>query len=263
MNAEPLMKASRVIGFCLCLTLLGACVTESKSGSAVPSETDAAVANTNLGAGYLRQGKPDLAIERLRRALEQNPKNAEAHSMIALAYDQLGSTEEAEDHYKRAVQLQPENGLSANAYGVFLCRHKRWKDSEPYFKRAADSHSYRTPEIALTNAGNCAADNGDPAKAAEYYRAALARNAKFADALRGMMDLSYQLKNYLQARAFVQRYLDSQPPNAAVLWVCVNVERELANRAAVDKCATQLRSTFPTSPEVAQLQALQQSNGGQ
>ena len=257
------MNALRVTVLGVCLLVLQACVTESKSGRTVPSESEAAVANTNLGAGYLRQGKPDLAIERLQRALDQDPRNAEAHSTIALAYDQLGSVEEAEDHYKRAVQIQPQNGLSANAYAVFLCRHNRWKDAEPYFERAADSRSYRTPEVALTNAGNCAADNGDSAKAAQYYRSALDRNKTYADALRGMMDLSYQQKNYLQTRAFVQRYLDSQPASAAVLWLCVNVERELANRAAADKCATQLRSGFPTSPEVAQLQALQQTNGGQ
>ena len=263
MNTGPMMNASRLIAFCLCLALLGACVTASKSGSSVPSESEAAIANTNLGAGYLKQGKPDLAVERLKRALDQDSRNAEAHSMIALAYDQLGSAAEAEEHYKRAVQLEPENGLSANAYAVFLCRHKRWKDSEPFFNRAADSRTYRTPEMALTNAGNCAADNGDSAKAADYYRAALARNKSYPNALHGMMDLSYQQKNYLQARAFVQRYLESQPASAPVLWLCVNVERELANRAAVDKCAAQLRSGFPTSPEVEQLQALQQSNGGQ
>lgn len=257
------MNAFRVIVLCVSLVVFQACVTESKSGRSPPSEADAAEANTNLGAGYLRQGKPDLAVERLKRALDQNPRSAVAHSTIALAYDQLGSAAEAEDHYKRAVQLEPENGLSANAYAVFLCRHKRWKDSEPYFKRAADSRSYRTPEMPLTNAGNCAADNGDPAKAADYYRDALARNKTYADALHGMMDLSYQQKNYLQARAFVQRYLDSQPPSAPVLWLCVNVERELANRAAVDRCAAQLKSGFPRSPEVEQLQALQQSNGGQ
>jgi type IV pilus assembly protein PilF len=257
------MNAVRVLVLGLSLLLFQACVTESKSGRTVASESDAAVANTNLGAGYLQQGRPELAIERLNRALEQNPRNAEAHSMIALAYDQLGSSAEAEDHYKRAVQLEPQNGLSSNAYAVFLCRHQRWKDSEPYFQRAADSRNYRTPEVALTNAGNCAADNGDTTKAAQYYRTALQRNKTYADALRGMMDLSYQEKNWLQARAFVQRYLDSQPASAPVLLMCVNVERELANRAASDKCEAQLRSGFPSSPEVRQLQALQQSNGGQ
>jgi len=257
------MNAFRVIVVCVCFVVLQACVTASKSGSAVPSESDAAKANTNLGAGYLKQGKPDLAIDRLNRALDQDPRNAEAHSTIALAYDQLGVIDDAETHYKRAVQLEPDNGLSANAYAVFLCRHQRWKDSEPFFRRAADSRSYRTPELALTNAGNCAADNRDPTKAANYYREALTHNKTYPNALRGMMDLSYQEKNYLQARAFVQRYLDSQPLSAPVLLMCVNVERELANRPGSEKCAAQLKSGFPTSPEVAQLQALQQSNGGQ
>jgi type IV pilus assembly protein PilF len=256
------MNAFRVIVSCLCLALLQACVTASKSGSSVPSESDAAVANMNLGAGYLRQGKPDVAIERLNRALEQNPRLTEAHTTIALAYEQVGNAEAAQEHYKRAMQLQPDNGAAANAYAVYLCRQSKWKEAEPYFKRAAESAAYRTPEVAFTNAATCAGDNGDPAKATEYYRLALARSPTYADALRGMMELSYQQKNYLQARAFVQRYLDAQPASAPVLLVCVNVERELANRAAADKCATQLRSGFPTSPEVAQLQALQ-SNGGQ
>ena len=73
------------------------------------SDDEAAIANMNLGAGYLRQGNADLAIERLQRALAQNPRLVEAHSTIALAYDQIGSLEEAETHYQRATQLDPEN----------------------------------------------------------------------------------------------------------------------------------------------------------
>ena len=45
-----------------------------------------------------------------------------------------------------------------------------------------------------------------------------------------MMELSYQGGNYLQARAFVQRYLRRHTPaTAPVLWMCFNVERELDN----------------------------------
>jgi type IV pilus assembly protein PilF len=239
--------------------LLSAC---AGGGAERPPVNDAAVANMNLGAGYLRQGNYTLAIERLQRALAQNPRLVEAHSTIAFAYDQIGSLEEAETHYLRATQLDPANGGAANAYAVFLCnRQNRWADAAPYFRRAADDPNYPTPEAALTNAGVCALSAGETAAAAESFRAALARNASFPDALLNMMELTYQERNFLQTRAFVQRYLASQPPSAPVLWRCFNVERELNDNAAAQRCATQLRSGFQGSAELAQLEEQQRRDG--
>jgi type IV pilus assembly protein PilF len=251
------MSKLRAVWLCVGAGLLAAC-----AGGGRASLNDAAVANMNLGAGYLQQGRVDLAIERLQRALEQNPRLVLAHSTIALAYDRIGELELAETHYRRATQLDPDRGEAANAYAVFLCsRFNRWRDAEPYFRRAADDPTYPTPEAALTNAGVCARSVGETDKAAEYFRAALARSPTFADALLNMMDLAYQSGNFLQARAFVQRYLDAHPPTAAVLSVCVNVERELNDRAAADRCAAQLRSSFPGSPELEQLEQQQGRNG--
>ena len=167
------------------------------------SDEDAAVANMNLGAGYLRQGNVELAIERLRRALAQDPDLVLAHSTIAFAYDQVGSLEEAETHFRRATELDKEDGAAANAYAAFLCnRGNRWAEAEPYFRRAVQDLDYPTPEVAMTNAGFCARDAGDLAKAEENFRAALTRNPRYADALLNMVELSYQRADYLQTRAF-------------------------------------------------------------
>jgi type IV pilus assembly protein PilF len=224
-------------------------------GDERPPVENAAIANMNLGAGYLRQGRTDLAIERLQRALVQNPRLVEAHTTIALAYDQIGSIEEAGLHYRRATELDPASAGAANAYAAFLCnRQNRWADAEPYFRRAAANPTYATPEVALTNAGVCARAAGDDEGATESFRAALARNPSYPDALLNMMELSYQSENFLQARAFIQRYLASRPPTAAVLWQCVNVERALDDRAAADRCAAQLRSGFQGSAELDQLE---------
>lgn len=251
------MSLIRLFVACAVCWALQGCVTTSNSGSTPPSDNDAAVANMNLGAGYLRQGRLDLAIERLERALEQNPRLADAHSTLAIAFDQSGKPDDAEDHYRRATTLEPNNAAAANSYAVFLCRQNRARDAEPYFRRAADNPRYPTPAVPLTNAGVCARSAGNNAKAAELFREALARNPTFPDALRNMMELSYQEENYLQARAFVQRYLDSQPASAPVLLLCFNVELRLENRTAAQSCAVQLRSGFPNSPEVGQLTALQ------
>jgi type IV pilus assembly protein PilF len=256
------MKLVRLLLLSVGFWALQACVTATNSGSSPPSDEEAARANMNLGAGYLRQGRPDLAIERLTRALDQNPRLADAHSIIALAYEQQGIAEQAEEHYRRATQLEPNNPAAANAYATFLCRTNRFDQAEPLFRRAANNPVYNTPEVALTNAGLCARSAGNNAKAEEYFRAALNEQPRFADALRNMMDLSYQSENYMQTRAFVQRYLEAQPASPDVLLMCYNVEQRLNNRLAADRCAERLRSGFPTSAEFAQLQDAQQANGG-
>jgi type IV pilus assembly protein PilF len=236
------------------LAVSTACVSSGGSVSEPASENEAAVANMNLGAGYLRQGNTELAIERLQRALAQDPRLVQAHTTIAIAYNQVGNFEEAENHFRRATQLEPEDGAAANAYAAYLCdRGNRWADARPYFRRAAEDTEYGTPEVALTNAGMCARDAGDLAAAEENFRAALTRSPRYPDALLNMLELTYQRADYLQARAFLQRYLDVRPATASVLLMCVNAERALNNAAAADRCAAQLRSGFPGSPEIQQL----------
>lgn len=250
----------------LAVLLVLSLATVSAHAAREPKERDraaneAALANTNLAAGYLRQGRLDLAIERLQRAIKQNPRLADAQSYLGLAYDQLGMLEEAEVHYKRATQLEPTNSGAANFYAVFLCRQNRWPDAEPFFKRATENPTYSTPETAFTNAGVCARNAGAPDKAAEYFRSALARNPSYPDALQNMMEISYESGNFMQARAFVQRYLDSQMPTAPVLLMCVNIETQLKNRDGVDRCSAQLRSGFQGSPELAKVEEQQRRDG--
>lgn len=255
------MNRKRWLAVLCCCSLAQACVTSGDSRQRPASDKEAAVANMNLGVGYLRQGRADLAVEALERALDLDPRSADVHSTVALAYDQLGNLEQAETHYRRATTLDTGNAAAANRYAVFLCRQNRWRDAEPHFRRAANTPRYTTPAVALTNAGVCARDAGDEAKAEEYFRAALVRDPVFPDALMSMAELSYRNQNYLQARAFLQRYRDARPANAPMLWLCVNVERELGNRSAADRCAMQLREGFPDSPELARLEELLRSDG--
>lgn len=238
------------------LSLGQGCVS-STSNVAAPEPEDAAIANLNLGVAYLRQGRPEVALANLQEALEYNPRLAAAHSTIAIVYEQLGEPDEAEAHYLRATQLGPDDGSAANSYAVFLCRSGRWNDAERYFRRAADNTRYPTPAAALTNAGVCARSAGDTAAAERYFREALTRNAAFPDALYNMADLSFQAKDYLAARAFTERYLQSAGSSPEVLLLCVEVERALGAARAATECADRLRNTFPNSAEVARLNAIE------
>jgi len=256
------MSTLRLASLYLSCVVLAACASSAGSVGNRASGNEAAIANMNLGAGYFRQGNYELAIERLRRALQQDPKLVEAHTTIALVYDQVGDPDTAEMHHLRATELDPDDGPAANAYAAFLCtRRNRWADAQPYFRRAAADPNYGTPEVAMTNAGICARDAGELEAAAENFRAALTRNPRYSDALLNMMELTFQNGDYLQTRAFVQRYLDARPATAQVLWMCFSAERALSNNLAAERCATQLRSGFQGSPELARLEAQQRADG--
>jgi type IV pilus assembly protein PilF len=243
-----------------CLVLQG-CVTAGGNPTRAVSDEEAAQANLNLGVAYLRQGRPDLALDRLERAVSQNPRLADAHSAIAIAYDQLGDNGLAEQHYRRAIQLEPNNPTSANSFGVFLCRNNRWSEAERHFRNAADNPRYATPAAALTNAGVCAHNAGQDTRAEQYFREALTRDPAFPDALIGMLELAFQQGNHLQARAFLQRYLDAAPVNPTVLWYCVHIERELGNTEGSNRCAAQLREQYPESADVVQLNQFNRDAG--
>ena len=249
------------IGALLALACLEGCVSSQSARVQPASLEEQAAANLNLGAAYMRQGRPELAVVRLERALEQNPRLADAHTTIALAYDQLGDVERAEQHYRRATQLEPANAAAANSYAVFLCRRSRWREAEPYFRRAAENPRYPTPAVALTNAGVCAREAGERDAAERYFREALQRDGAFADALLNMSSLMYEQANYLQTRAFVERYLSSHPPHPTVLWLCFNAETQLGGDERAGVCAQQLRREFPESAEVARLQQVEIHGG--
>jgi len=239
------------------LLLCQGCVsTSATSTSSTAAAGDAAVANLNLGTAYLRQGRLTLALERLDRALNHNPRLAEAHSTIAMVYDRLGDVEEARDHHRRAIRLAPNDPATANGFGVFLCRHERWSEAEPLFQRAAGNPRYHTPEVALTNAGICARNAGDGAKAEQYLSDALARNPIYADGLFNMAALAFANNDLAEAQRFLDRHSDSAPDSAQAAWLCFQVETGLGNRSNARHCASMLLEQFPESPESAQLELL-------
>lgn len=248
------MRRWRNIASLGCAAFLAACVSGTTPVLDAPlSDSAAADANVNLGAEYLRRGRPNVALEVLRRALEIEPRHAAAHLAIALAYGELGEHELAETHHRRALRFDSRSPEAQNAYAVFLCRQNRWPEAEPLFRQAADNPDYATPEAALTNAGTCARNAGEPESARNYYLEALSVDPGYPDALANMVDIAWRNRDYVEARSWVQRSLTARPGNARLLLLCVRIERQLGDPQAADRCAARLRDDFPESAESAQI----------
>ncbi|CAN5262987.1 PilW family type IVa pilus biogenesis/stability lipoprotein TapF [soil metagenome] len=239
---------------------LGACVSSGGfDPGAFENPKDAARYNLELGVSYLEQGRLDLARDKLERALEQDPDSAEVHAAAALMYKEARDDERAGRHYETAVRLDGKNAAVLNSYAVFLCSQNRFDEAEAMFIKAAGNAYYRTPAVAWTNAGVCARRAGDADKAERYFREALDADPRYGHALLELADLAYQRRNYLQARAFLQRYTEAAGASPEGLWLGVRTERAMGDTAAAEAYARRLRNEFPES---AQTRLLLESEQG-
>jgi type IV pilus assembly protein PilF len=221
----------------------------------------AAEINLELGVDYLRKGNLEQAKEKIERALSQDPRNAKAHAAAGLLYDRLGQYSKSESHFDRAVSLSPKDPEIRNNYAAILCQRGKYERGEKMALVATQDPLYKTPEIALLNAGNCRLSAGDVKGAETHFRAALQRKPRFGPALYQMAEVEYQQGNYLSARGFMERYMDVVRPNAASLWLAYRIERELGNTAAAETYARRLRNEFPTSNETKELIEAERRSG--
>jgi type IV pilus assembly protein PilF len=219
----------------------------------------AAALNAQLGSDYFRQGNWEEAKRKLDKALDQDPRNVEANMVAGLLYDRLGEQSKAESYLQKAVSLDAKNPETRNALAVYLCRHGKYQAGEKEALAASLEPLYKTPWSALYNAGYCARNAGDFARAEQHFRKALEISPRFAPALYEMADLEFRSGEFLTARAFLERHLAAAPASPAALLLGARIEKSLNNRSLAADYARRLRSDYPTSDEVKILAELERT----
>lgn len=236
---------------------LGACGPSAsapvKKRDVNSERTEAARIHTELGQKYLQQGKTEVALEKLNKALQFDPDYVDAHTVIAVLYESINDLPKAEEHYRRAAQLKPKGGAENNNYGRFLCERGRYDDAQAYFTKALADPFYDTPALAMSNAGTCLARAGKTDAAEKMLREALALNGHDASALLAMGSVLYAKGDYFNARGFLQRYESIGAPQPAALMLGRNIELQLKNAAGASEYSRKLIRDFPKSAEALSL----------
>jgi type IV pilus assembly protein PilF len=241
------------------LALAACTTTEVAPGGGKTDLKEAARLNTQLGIDYMRRGQYELALEKLKRALEQDSDLAAAHSTIALLYVRRGEADLAEEHYREALDLNKNDPGTLNNFGIFLCGQGEIEDAEEAFLKAAQNKDNPTAADAWANAGVCV--RRDPKKlekAETYLREALRLNPRHANALAQMAQVSHDRQDFLRARAFLQRYEAIAKPTAQTLWIGAQTERKLGDLQSARAYERRLRTDFPEAPET---EAMQKQSG--
>jgi type IV pilus assembly protein PilF len=246
------MKRSNLAALsAVCFFLLGACVSSTTGSITEPvrNDKDASELNYQLGARYYQQGSYELARDRLMIAVEIDPKMAVAYTTLALTYEALENPRLARESYEYAVRAAPRDFAVHNTYAVFLCRQKDYDQAQKFFDKAAMHPENDDAEMTLTNAGVCMGEKPDIVAAEEYLRRALDHKRDYAEALLQLCLLKYQNKDYLSARAFLQRYMAASVPTAGVLYLASRIEDMLGNDKGRVEYEDRLIKEFPASPE--------------
>lgn len=239
----------RIMLIVVLVTLLGAC-----SGMPSRETRDAARVNTQLGLSYAQRGQFDAALDKLKRAVRQDPQLGSAHAGIAYVYQNLGDPQRAEFHYRKALGFSSDDPALKNNFGVFLCSRNRISEAEPYFLEAARDSRYATPAAALTNAGRCLLSL-QPERAEQHLRKALQIEPDYREALGLMAQLSYEQSDYLRTRAFLQRYGLGSGATPELLYIAARAEAALGDRGAADALEQRLQREFPDSEQAVLLRS--------
>lgn len=250
------MKTLLVTAMLTLVVLLGGCATDPASD--IPENLRKASSfNADLGLGYMRQGKFEVALKKLQTALKQNPYNGEAHQYIAVLYQTLGERNKAGEHYAQALELMPDNVFLKNNYGVYLCGEGRFDESRRYFHEVLSDPLYKNKPQVYENIGICALEQGNVKLAEENFQKTLTMAPRSAKSLLGMAELKFDEGKFRAARDYLYQYLQVAPQTPASLWLGILLARQTGNYNRIASYSILLKGKFPQSEEAAKLKKME------
>lgn len=240
------MNKTLVTGFCA-LFIVSACVTTGpgRTRSEDGGVSKATVNNVQLASAYLQREQYEAALQKLNKALDNDSDYGPAHTVMALLQERLGNMQKAGEHYRRAARLDSGDAGAQNNYGTYLCRTGQPQEAQKYFKMALDNPFYRTPEVALSNAGTCELDTGNQEKSELYLRKALEYRADYSAALLPLAQIHYNKGEFLNARAFLQRFEAVTDENVQSLLLGFRIEGVLGDEVRAEYYRGMLLSLNP------------------
>ncbi|MES1196824.1 MAG: tetratricopeptide repeat protein, partial [Steroidobacter sp.] len=178
-------SSQRAVLMCLVIGTLfsvSACVT-TREELGKKDDVAAASANMQLAISAMQTNDLELAKSKIDKALSQDPHSASVRYVAGLLYARIKEYGKADSYYSQAIDLEPHNGDIINGYAAYLCNRKNYSKGEKLALRAAEDPLYKSPYVALLNAGICAKEEGRLNVAEDYFRRALKLQPNFSAAL--------------------------------------------------------------------------------
>lgn len=250
----------RTTMFLLLGGLLSGCVS---TGPQDPMKTEdgrkaARDAYVQLGIGYLQKGSPSQAKVPLKKALEINSSDADAHAALALVFQAEKEPKLADEHYRQALSSRRDDARILNNYGSFLYEQQRYPEAYERFQQAAADNLYVERPRVFENLGLTALQMNQRQLAMEHFDKALRLDRNRPRALLAMAQLSYEDRQYVPARGYYERFLALKAPqDARSLLLGVRLAKVFQDRDRAANFGMQLQRLYPGTAEYQQYLAEQ------
>jgi type IV pilus assembly protein PilF len=220
---------------------------------APPDKADAdrrAALRMELASMHFSRGQYELALEEIKLALQAKPELGAAFSLRGLVYASMGDDALAEDSFNRALQINPRDADAMHNRAWFLCQRGKFAEADRQFEQALAVPQYRDAQRSLMAQGVCLARDGKFDEAERKLSRAYELDPTNPSTALNLAEVLYRRGEYERARFYIRRVNQREDlTNAQTLWLALRIENRMGNRGGVEDFGRQLRNRFPQSPE--------------
>ena len=218
-------------------------------------QTDAdrrAAVRMELAALHFGRGQYTTALDEIKLALQSKPDLGAAFSLRGLVYASMGEDALADESFNRALQINPRDADAMHNRAWFLCQRGRNADADRLFEQALALPQYRDTQRTLLAQGVCHARAGKFDEAERKLARAYELDPTSPTTALNLSEVLYRRGEYERARFYVRRVNQRDEfSNAQSLWLALRIENKMGNRSGVDEFGRQLRNRFPQAAESA------------
>lgn len=182
-----------------------------------------------------QQGKISAALIEARNALQKNPQNAEARSLLGEIYVEQGHGREAEEELKRARELGIHPETLKGPLGNALLLQRRYARVMDEIKPGPDSSPFNVARI-LEIRGRAQLGLGRLEEGCALFRQALEQDAQHVPAYWGLALCAATRGSIEQARAELEKARKLEPKNSRT-WIRLGDLERGANRLPAAEAA--------------------------
>lgn len=240
---------SRMPWMLVCLILLGGCVTESTNEREPAPKGEQLQAHLDLARGYLERRDWNRARDPLKRALDIDPRSADAHVLMAVLHQAQDEPEHAEEWYRRALRYDPQHSMALNNYGSFLYTQGRFEEALDPLRKVVRDTAYRGRAQAHENLGMAELKVGNVERAQTAFERALSFNTVQPRSALELAVLAFERGDMADANRYhdIYRQRARQTPRSLCLGLrLARVSGDADQRASYEIA---LRNMFPDSAE--------------
>lgn len=205
--------------------------------------------HVRLGLAYLKEGNREAARRHLLRAIDLDPRSAEANHGMALLLVADTEYELADEHFRRALAARPDFTSARNNYAVFLYERGKLEEAYRQYKRASEDLGYSGRPQVFHGLGVVAARLGRREEARAAWEKAIALRPAFALPYLELAEYHFEAGEVARARRYLEAFDRRASPVPRSLWLWVRIADRLGDRDLLASKGLALTKLFPASLE--------------